>query len=168
MPTAARIAVVGVSASGKTTFARALAKKLDLPLIHTDSVMWKPGWEQVDEAESAAALIAHSKKPAWIIEGYIPKSARSDVFAHADLIYYLDYPRHIPAWRYLIRSWRHRKDPRPELPGCYDHFAFKFLKIIWTKQETVSLLKYLAEVPKEKIVTLRTPVETQRYLREVY
>jgi adenylate kinase family enzyme len=46
-----RVVIVGASAAGKSTFARQLAKKIQLPLIHMDEIMWKPGWQYIgDEA----------------------------------------------------------------------------------------------------------------------
>jgi hypothetical protein len=43
-PTFERINVVGTSGSGKTTFARQLAARLDLPYYEMDALFWKPGW----------------------------------------------------------------------------------------------------------------------------
>jgi adenylate kinase family enzyme len=41
-----KIAVVGVSGNGKTTFARAVAVKLDLPYTELDALNHKPGWSR--------------------------------------------------------------------------------------------------------------------------
>lgn len=39
-----RIAVVGASGSGKTTFARRLAERLGIPHIELDAIHWGPDW----------------------------------------------------------------------------------------------------------------------------
>src|SRR5689334_13741303 len=39
-----RVLVDGMMGSGKSTFARALAARTGLPLIHLDLHYWKPGW----------------------------------------------------------------------------------------------------------------------------
>jgi adenylate kinase family enzyme len=38
-----RIVVIGNSAGGKSTLARALAKRRDLPCIELDGILWQPG-----------------------------------------------------------------------------------------------------------------------------
>jgi adenylate kinase family enzyme len=39
-----RVAVVGTSCAGKTTFAAALAGKLQVPHIELDALHWRAGW----------------------------------------------------------------------------------------------------------------------------
>lgn len=160
-----KIVVVGVSAVGKTTFARDLANRLSLPLVLMDSLMWKPGWEYVGDEETVRLLDAESFKPQWVIEGYITKGARTFVFERADTIVYLDYPRWVAALRYLKRWWSHRREPRPELAGSPERFSFKFLKLVWTKGEAISLRQYLRAVePQSKIITLKSPKEASQFL----
>lgn len=104
-----RIAVVGVSASGKSTFARKLALKTSLPLTHIDAVMWKPGWNYIGDDETVRKLKEISQQDEWIIEGFIEKEALEAVLTRAQSIIYLDYPRHVSAWRYIKRWFKHRK-----------------------------------------------------------
>jgi adenylate kinase family enzyme len=40
----ARTVVIGTSCSGKTTFARDLARTLGLPHIELDALHWQPNW----------------------------------------------------------------------------------------------------------------------------
>jgi len=42
-----RINVVGTSASGKSTFARMLAQKLQLDYIELDDLFWLDDWQEV-------------------------------------------------------------------------------------------------------------------------
>ncbi len=161
-----KIIVVGVSASGKSTFARALSEKNHLPLILMDSIMWNPGWKYVGDEETARRLDTLSSGKEWIIEGYITKEARVFVFDRADTIVYLDYPRIMGVIRYLKRWWAHRKTPRPELQGSPDHFNWEFLKLIWRKGEAVSLDKFLADVQDQrKIVRLTSLKQTKSFLQ---
>lgn len=41
-----RIAVVGNSGSGKSYFAKRLAKISGLPLVYLDAAYWRPGWQK--------------------------------------------------------------------------------------------------------------------------
>ena len=160
-----KIVVVGVSAVGKSTFSRKLAEKLNLPLTLMDSIMWKPGWEYIGDEATVGKLDEISNNPEWIIEGYISKEARGFLFSRADTIIYLDYSPLTSSWRYIKRWWNHRVNPRPELQGSPEKFSFKFLKLVWTKGEAISLKRFLREVePQSKIITLRSPRETKQFL----
>lgn len=161
-----RVVVVGVSASGKSTFARGLGRKTNLPIIFMDEIMWNPGWKYIGDEATATRLEQESQKSAWIIEGYITKEARSFLFERADTIIYLDYSPLIASWQYIKRWWKHRTHPRPELPGCPEKFSFKFLRLVWTKGEALSLNKFLEQVrDQSKIITLHSPKEATNFLK---
>lgn len=162
-----KIVVVGVSASGKSTFSRKLADKTQLPTIFMDEIMWKPGWDYVGDEETVKKLQEVSFNPEWIIEGYISKEARTFIFERADTIIYLDYSPIVSSFRYIKRWLKHRKNPRPELEGSPEKFSFKFLKLVWTKGEAISLDKFLDKIEDQsKIVRLRSPREAKSFLKK--
>ncbi len=162
-----KIVIVGVSASGKSTFARELSERTGLPVTHMDAIMWRPGWNYVGDDATVHELDRASSGESWIIEGYISKGARQFVFDRADTIIYLDYPPHVAAWRYVIRWYRHRHTPRPELNGSPETFSFSFLKLVWTKGETRSLNAVLAEpVYQKKILRFTSPRATREFLAD--
>lgn len=139
-----KVVVVGVSASGKTTFSRKLSEKLAIPLTAIDAIMWNPGWEYIGDVETRAKLMEIGSGDEWIIEGYIMKDVRAFLFEKADAIIYLDYTGICAAVRYIKRWWCYRTSPRPELPGSPEKFSLKFLWLVYTKGEAISLNKYLA------------------------
>lgn len=162
-----KIVIVGVSASGKSVFGRALAQRTSIPLTHMDTIWWKAGWVETSEEEATEKLGSITTSSEWIVEGYIPKDARPFVFERADTIIYLDYSGSTAAWRYVKRWWKHRKQARPELEGSPEKFSFKFLKLVWTKGEAKSLNLFLSQVKnKEKIIILQTPSEAEALLRK--
>lgn len=163
-----KIVVVGVSAAGKSLFARRLADKLNLPVFLMDAIMWKPGWQYIGDEETVKRLQEVSAGAEWIIEGYISKNARTFIFDRADTIIYLDYSPIVASWRYLKRWWKHHSDPRPELEGSPDTFSFKFLKLVWTKGEAISLNKFLVCVEDQnKIIRITSLKETEAFLKGV-
>ena len=42
-----RILIIGNSGSGKTTFAKSLSRKIDLPLVHLDTLFWICEWQHI-------------------------------------------------------------------------------------------------------------------------
>ncbi|MBI2030393.1 hypothetical protein HYT05_02115 [Candidatus Kaiserbacteria bacterium] len=163
-----KILVVGVSASGKSVFSRALGKCTGIPVTYVDALMWKPGWNYIGDEETIALLDEVSQGTKWIIEGFIDKKAQPFVIERADTIIYLDYSRIVTAWRYIKRSWMHRKDPRPELEGSPDTFSFEFLVRVWKRKEVYYLNKSLAAMSDQsKLIRLTSPRQAKTFLKAV-
>jgi adenylate kinase family enzyme len=163
-----KIVVVGVSASGKSTFSKKLAEKTAITVTLMDSIMWKPGWNYIGDDEVSKKLETISNNPEWIIEGYIVKPARIFLFDKADTIIYLDYPPTVASFRYIKRWWQHRINARPELPGSPEKFSLKFLKLVYTKGETVLLNKFLSEERyQQKIIKLFSSAEAIKFLDNI-
>ncbi len=161
-----KILVLGVSASGKSTFARKLAKKVNLPLFHVDALMWQPGWQYIGDEATIAKLKEIGAREEWIIEGYIEKGARPALFERADTIIYLDYPRIVATLRYLKRWLKHRKNPRPELDGSPDKFDWEFMKLVWRKGEAWSVNKFLSQMSnQDKVIKLTSVKATKDFLK---
>ncbi len=161
-----RILVLGVSASGKSTFAKRLREKVQLPLTRVDAFMWQPGWQYIGDEATIAKLQEIGSGEEWIIEGYIEKCVRPFLFERADSIIYLDYPRRVATLRYLKRCLKHRKNPRPELKGSPDTFDWKFMKLVWRKGEAWSVNKFLAQMPsQDKVIRLTSVKATEAFLK---
>ena len=64
-----RVLVIGISAAGKSTFARKLAARTGLPLTHLDGEFWKPGWKVTGHAEWRARIAKLAEREAWILDG---------------------------------------------------------------------------------------------------
>lgn len=157
---------MGVSASGKSVFSRELGRRTGLPVTYIDTLMWKPGWNYVGDEATIKLLDEVSKRSEWIIEGFIEKEAQPFMLERANTIIYLDYPSIVSAWRYIKRSWKHRKDPRPELEGSPDKFSFEFLIRIWEKKEVYWLNKSLATMADQtKLMRLTSPQQAECFLK---
>jgi len=59
-----RILIIGNAGSGKTTFAKKLAEKTGLPLIHLDRLYWCGNWEHLSRGEFDDILQKELEKPA--------------------------------------------------------------------------------------------------------
>lgn len=128
-----RIMVVGVSAGvGKSTFARKIGDKLDLPVHHLDRYHWKPGWIEADKEEFREALEKVVVEDAWVIEGNY--SSTFDLrLSRADTIIYLELPLRVCLYRVLKRWLTNLGKTRPDMTeGCPERMEWEFLKFIVT------------------------------------
>jgi hypothetical protein len=64
-----RVHVDGMMGSGKSAFARALAARTGLPVIHLDLHYWKPGWVRPSDDEWRERQRTLLAGAAWIIDG---------------------------------------------------------------------------------------------------
>ena len=85
-----RILVAGTSASGKTTLARAIGHRLDLPHIEIDALFHGPDWTPRDTF--VADVDEFSSRPGWVTEWQYD-SVRPLLAERADLLVWLDLSR---------------------------------------------------------------------------
>jgi hypothetical protein len=112
-----RVLVDGMMGSGKSTFARSLAAKTGLPVIHLDLHYWKPGWVRPSDdewRERQRALLAGEE---WIIDGNY-KETLSLRLERAQTVIVLDTPWWLCASRAFRRGLRMPVGEMPE--GCVD------------------------------------------------
>ena len=56
-----RVAVIGGSGSGKTTFGRRLGEALGIPFVELDAVTWQAGWRDLVTHEPLIARLASAQ-----------------------------------------------------------------------------------------------------------
>jgi adenylate kinase family enzyme len=166
-----RIMVIGISAGvGKSTFARELGKRLDLPVYHMDSLYWKAGWIESEPEEFAARQREIVKKDKWIIEGNYNNtfSIRAE---QADTIIYLELPLYVCLYRVIKRWLTNLGKTRPDMPqGCTEKMEWSFIKFILTtyyprKRKMVERLQ--AHSQNRTIITLRNKRDISSYLKSL-
>ncbi|NKE08006.1 shikimate kinase [Mesobacillus selenatarsenatis] len=97
-----KIHIIGSVGSGKTTLAKELSSKLDMPYYELDNVVWirnKSGDIRRTEQERKEYLNSIMQSESWIIEGVHNEDWVSNCFRSADLIIFLDT-------KYSIRTYR--------------------------------------------------------------
>jgi len=84
-----RINVIGTSGSGKTTFARELARLLGLPCYEMDALFWKPGWSESSDEELFRKVEAVTSGPRWVLDGNYTRT-RAISWRRVQLVVWLD------------------------------------------------------------------------------
>lgn len=87
-----RINVIGSSGSGKSTFAKALAQKLDVTHIEMDKLFWKAGWRESTDHEFFSNLKTAFTQSEWVLDGNYSRT-ESIKWQDVDTIIWLDYSR---------------------------------------------------------------------------
>jgi adenylate kinase family enzyme len=162
-----KIALIGISGSGKSIYSRRLGKVLNLPLIHMDKLFWKGNWREIPEKEYLIAHQAEANKPSWIIEGYIDEKM-SIRLKNADLILYLDYSGIRCAWRVVKRWLTHRSQSRPELPKeAFERIGPSFLWMVLRRRERKDIERALEQSDNMKIIRFKSPHQAEVYLQSI-
>jgi adenylate kinase family enzyme len=104
-----RIVVIGNAAGGKSTLARHLARRRELPLIEVDRLLWQPGWQLTPEPHyrrQHAEIIARER---WVIDGLGRQDSIAERLARSTEIILIDMPLWMHFWLAAERqiAWAH-------------------------------------------------------------
>jgi adenylate kinase family enzyme len=100
-----RVSVVGSPGSGKTTFGRRLASRLDVPFVELDAIFHQPDWNDLPSDIFRTRVCEALAGDRWVVDGNY--SAVQDlVWQAADTVVWLDLPRRVVMRRVAARTLR--------------------------------------------------------------
>jgi adenylate kinase family enzyme len=169
-----RVAVVGTSCAGKTTFAATLAAKLQVPHIELDALHWRADWVPAPPKVFRQAVAAATAEERWVSDGNY-SMVRDLVWGRATAVIWLDYPFATVLWRALYRTAR-RALLREELySGNRETFKKALLSrdsILWwvitthsRRRREFPMLFEQGACAHLEVVTLGNPREAESFLR---
>ena len=132
-----KIVIIGYSGSGKSTLAKTLGEHYKIPVLHLDSVHFKPGWEERNDDNSNQIVRDFiAKNDSWVIDGNYRKIA-PERFELADQIIFLNYNRFFCLKSVLKRYNENKGKTRMDLAeGCIEKIDFPFLWWVFYKGRT--------------------------------
>jgi adenylate kinase family enzyme len=168
-----RVSVIGVTGSGKTTFAASLARRLQVPHVELDALHWEPNWTMAELDVFRRRVTSHVAADGWVVDGNYSK-VRDIVWRRADTVVWLDYSFALTFGR-LLRRTLARIHTREELwNGNRERFSDQFLSreslFVWAikthsrYRATFPALLASAAYSHLRVVHLRAPRDAQTWL----
>lgn len=167
-----RIDIVGPPASGKSTLAMAISKKLSIPHIHLDRFWFEGGGRQgrltTPNIEQVRASVREKtleaiKAEAWVSDGTC-LHVQDEVVSRADVLIFLDIPLGL---RLLNHAKRISFKPRMHREvSAWDDITF-FVELIRRTYTSGPKLRNFVSEHKHKVVTLRSNRDIDTYLNSL-
>ncbi|MCC7358261.1 MAG: hypothetical protein IT317_02220 [Anaerolineales bacterium] len=168
-----RVAVVGVTGSGKTTLAAETARRLGVPHVELDALSWGPNWtpepREVVRARAAAALAGDD----WVTDGNY-HYLRDLAWGRADTLVWLDYGLPLILWRLTLRNLRRIVGREALWHGNRETWRTQFFSrdslYVWALQSYQKLRKRYASLSEQpeyqhlRVTRLRTPEDAARWV----
>lgn len=120
-----RVVVIGLSGSGKTTFATHLAEAAGIDQIELDLINWRAGWYDRYRNEHEAFVQDVMDATAvenWVLAGGYSKVRRM-IMSRATTVVWLDLPKGLVLRQVFWRSFVRAFDRKPILNGNTESFV---------------------------------------------
>ncbi|HEY8806840.1 MAG TPA: hypothetical protein VIN70_04580 [Candidatus Limnocylindria bacterium] len=171
-----RVVVGGGSGAGKTTFSRALAAKMGVPIIELDSLFHGPNWTPTPTDMFRERVLAATNADAWVIDGNY-SVIRDATWGRADTLVWLDLSAPVLLSRVFKRSNQRIRDREELWNGNRETFRNAYLSFdslyVWVLRSHWRRRRNWPKVlatPAYRHLTVhrfRTSAEAERWLESV-
>ncbi|MBQ8621436.1 MAG: DNA topology modulation protein [Oscillospiraceae bacterium] len=163
-----RVVIIGCGGAGKSTLARQLGEKLNIPVVHLDKLFWKPGWAEMPKEEFDALLRQEMAKETWIMDGNFNRTLPGRI-SLCDTVIYLDFSRFACLLGVLKRVLTTYGTVRADMgEGCPERVDLEFLKWVWNynKNKREKTYKLLNESTHARVIILKNRRQVNHFLKE--
>lgn len=171
--THSRIVVLGVTGSGKTTFATQIGQRLGVPHIELDSLHWDANWTPAGKEEFRSKVAKALTGERWVVDGNY-SVVRDLVWGRATTLVWLDYSFPRTFWRLARRTVRrivrkellwngNRESARSAFFSADSIFVWLFRSYWKNRKEYPALFKQ-PEYAHLYVIQFRTPHEAQEWV----
>ena len=164
-----KVIIIGCGGAGKSTLARQLGAKLNLPVVHLDKLFWRPGWEHISREEFDRLHREALAQEKWIIDGNYDRTMGERV-KYCDTIIYLDFSRAACLMGVAKRILTSYGRVRPDMgEGCPERFDLEFIKWIWdfNKNNREKTYRLLNETEGKETVVLKNRRAVRLFLKSL-
>ena len=171
--------VIGSSGAGKTTLAKAIAKKLDIPHFELDSIFYQKNWQPLDTIEFRNRVNMITEQQGWVICGnYFTKLGGEEFWQKADTVIWCDYSFSLVFSR-LVRRTFHRTITQQKL---WNKNRESFITNFFTRDSVILFMLRKWNEQKRRygklfkrsslgttdLVRLQSPSETRIFLDHIH
>ncbi|MEO8606975.1 MAG: adenylate kinase [Chloroflexota bacterium] len=170
-----RIVVLGVTGSGKTTFAQMLAARVGYRHIEMDALHWLPHWTEKPIEAFQADIAEAVSSESWVMDGNYSK-VRDIVWSRAEAIIWLDYPLPLILWRLTRRTINRILSKEVLWNDNRESFRNQFRRdslFVWAfqsyhkQQQTYPALFQQPEYAHISIIRLTSPQAAEDWLKSI-
>ena len=168
-----KINIIGTSGSGKSTFSKQIAQKLNIPHIELDGLFWKENWTPSSDQKFFTNIEKAINSENWILDGNYDRTQHIK-WDKVDQIIFLDMPFYLVLFRIikrsLIRSLTRKKLWAGNQENILKHLFTKDSLILWViktfhkNRREYSLLENNNEIPNINFIRLKS----KRQLKAFY
>jgi len=176
-PSPERVAIVGTSCAGKTTFGRQLAEKLGCTHVELDTLFWLENWVKRPVEDFRALTAERAAGERWVMDGNY-HMVRDIVWGKATHVIWLNYAFPLVFSRFFKRTTHRIISQEVLFSNNRETFRNTFLSrdsLLWwvitthrRRKRTFSSLMKAPPYPHLVMVELRSPRQAEAYLNSLY
>ena len=165
-----KVLIIGNCGSGKTTFARKLAVKTELPLVHLDQLYWYGNWEHRPREEFDSLLERELEKPQWILDGNFHRTLPLRL-THSDTVIFFDLPTLTCLAGITKRVFSHWGKTREDMGGnCPEYFDTRKLELYrnvlsFNKQHRSHYYRLLSQHEGLRVIVFKNRRQAEAFLK---
>lgn len=174
-----KINVIGTTGSGKTTFSKKLAEKLDLAYIQLDDLLWLDDWQETPDEPFFEKLRNQLDlaSEGWVVDGNYTRT-QYITWEDVETVIWLDMPFHINLFQSVQRAVTRALSKEKLWENSNNQESFQRMlsrdSILWWMIKTYrkNRKKYLERMRNQKyahiqFIHLRSRKEVQMFLQQV-
>lgn len=165
-----KIAIIGYSASGKSTLAKKLADYYNAPCLHMDALRFQPNWITSDNNWMKSQVQSFlQQNNSWVIDGNYSFCLYHERMQESDLIIYLNFSRLNSLFRAVKRYIKYHGKNREDMAnGCKEKLDWEFIRWILKdgrSKESKERYQSIQKFYPEKFIQLHNQNEINRFLK---
>jgi len=169
-----RVAVMGGSATGKTTVSKRLAGILGVPHVELDALNHDPGWQEAPVEVFRERVLAACVQDGWVVDGNYRSKLGSLVLERADAVVFLD----LPFWHTLRRGVRRTigrtltreelwNGNREQLRHMFSRYWIPWWVVQTHRHYSLEIRRRVGEHPHLDVIHLRSSEDVERWLQSI-